>query len=150
MVKVSRVNISSMEVVQSSFDQHSVPRRKKKKKKRREKHPIQRKKEEEKAVPRKRRRKTSDPQKENKKLYLLIKRDLPIKQNRQTDNFSVAIFHINKTGQAVKRFLPKIKWNFHLLQRWKILRLLDNVVFLQRNVLLGNIFNRSSRNEVGD
>ena len=37
MVKVSRVNISSMEVVQSSFDQHSVPRRKKMKKKRREK-----------------------------------------------------------------------------------------------------------------
>ena len=37
MVKVSRVNISSMEVVQSSFDQHSVPRRKKRKKKRREK-----------------------------------------------------------------------------------------------------------------
>ena len=53
------------------------------------KHPIQRKK----AVPRKRRRKTSDPKKKNTKLYLLIKRDLPIKQNRQTDNFSVAIFH---------------------------------------------------------
>ena len=35
MAKVSRVNISSMEVVQSSFDQHSVPRRKKKKKKKR-------------------------------------------------------------------------------------------------------------------
>ena len=65
----------------------------KRRRKKREKHLIQRKKERKKAVPNKRRRKTSDPKKKNTKLYLLIKRDLPIKQNRQTDNFSVAIFH---------------------------------------------------------
>ena len=87
MVKVSRVNISSMEVVQSSFDQHSVPRRKKRKKKRREKTSNPKKKERQKAVPRKRRRKTSDHEKKNKKLYFLIKKRFAHKAKQTNRQF---------------------------------------------------------------